>query len=304
MLRGQSLNVSQHHLGQIIDEFALDRDVARALREARALPAPQRLDRLRELVRQNPGQTAPAMLLAIALRQAGLLDPSGGDEASRPIPRRIVQFWDSGEPPADVRRLMQSWRERNPHFDYQLFDDESAKSFVMRRFPIDVVRAFARARHPAQRADIFRLAYLCAEGGLYVDADDRCLGSIETLAPAGTALMLYQENYGSIANDLIGAAPNHPVVACALAMVSQAMNRGDTDTLWLSTGPGLLTRAFAHCVAGLVPEIGDWRAGLVVHEFGDLQRYVGLHCPARYKTTDRHWSRAAVSKITATAGRS
>ena len=306
ILRGQSLNVSQHHLGQIIDEFALDRDVARELREARALPAPQRLDRLRELVRQNPEQTAPAMLLAIALRQAGLLDPSSdrGAEASRPIPRRIIQFWDSGEPPADMRKLMQSWRERHPDFDYQLFDDESAKSFVMRHFPIDVVRAFARARHPAQRADIFRLAYLGAEGGFYVDADDRCLGSIEALAPAGTALMLYQENYGSIANDLIGAAPNHPVVARALAMVSQAMNRGDTDTLWLSTGPGLLTRAFAHCVAGLVPEIGDWRSGLVIHEFGNLQRYVGLHCPARYKTTDRHWSRAAIPRITAAARRS
>ena len=61
----------------------------------------------------------------------------------------------------------------------------SAKSFITAHFPIDVVRAFARARHPAQRADIFRLAWLAAEGGFYVDADDRCLGSIDALAPAG-----------------------------------------------------------------------------------------------------------------------
>jgi tetratricopeptide (TPR) repeat protein len=306
ILRGQSMNVSQHHLGQIIDEFALDRGVVQALREASALPTPQRLDRLRDLVRQNPGLTAPAMLLAIALRQAGLLNPSSKDgaEASSAIPKRIVQFWDSGEPPVDVRKLMQSWRERHPDFDYRLFDDESARSFIMRRFSIDVVRAFSRARHPAQRSDIFRLAYLSAEGGFYVDADDRCLGSIETLAPPGTVLTLYQENYGSIANNLMGAAPNHPLIARALAMVSQAMNRGDSDTLWLSTGPGLLTRAFAHCVAGLVPEIGDWRSGTLVHEFGDLQRHVGLHCPVRYKATDKHWSRAAIQQVAAAARRS
>jgi tetratricopeptide (TPR) repeat protein len=306
ILRGQSLNASQHHLGQIIDEFKLDRGVAQALREANALPTPQKLERLCGLVRQNPGHTAPAMLLAIALRQGGLFGPSNRDGAAPggAIPRRIVQFWDSGEPPADVRKLMQSWRERHPDFEYRLFDDESARSFVMRRLPIDVVRAFSRARHPAQRADIFRLAYLSAEGGFYVDADDRCLGSIETLSPPGTALMLYQENYGSIANDLMGAAPGHPVIARALAMVSQAMNRGDSDTLWLSTGPGLMTRAFAHCVAGLVPEIADWRPGTLVHEFGDLQRHVGLHCPARYKATDRHWSRAAIQQAAVEARRS
>ena len=58
ILRGQSLNVSQHHLGQIIDEFALDRGVAQALRETGSLPSPEKLERLRELVRRNAGQTA------------------------------------------------------------------------------------------------------------------------------------------------------------------------------------------------------------------------------------------------------
>ena len=235
----------------------------------------RRLDRLRELVRQNPEQTAPAMLLAIALRQAGLLDPSGdrGAEASRPIPRRIIQFWDSGEPPADMRKLMQSWRERHPDFDYQLFDDESAKSFIMRHFPIDVVSAFARARHPAQRADIFRLAYL--------ERRRRVSMSMRTIAASdrskswrrpGTALMLYQENYGSIANDLIGATPE-PSVRRARARHDQSgdESRGLRHVVAVDR-PRSVTRAFAHCVAGLVPEIGDWRSGPWFTSSGTSQR--------------------------------
>lgn len=31
-------------------------------------------------------------------------------------------------------------------------------------------------------------------------------------------------------------------------------------------------------------------------DLGELQRVVGIHCPVRYKSTDRHWSRAALGK--------
>jgi tetratricopeptide (TPR) repeat protein/mannosyltransferase OCH1-like enzyme len=298
VLRGQSPNPSQHPLGQIIDEFALDRDVLRRLQDVLRAPNAERSAPLRALVRQNPEQTAPAMMLLIFLRQSGQFNPTiNPEEASAKIPRRIIQFWDSAEPPPDIQTIMQSWRDRNPDFAYHLFDDASAKAFIMRRFPIDVVRAFARARHPAQRADIFRLAYLCAEGGFYVDADDRCLAPIQTFAPPAARLALYQENYGTIGNDFIGAAPDHPVIARALALAVEAMTRGDSDTLWLSTGPGLLTRAFAQAVAGVIPEMPDWRQGTIVRELDEAQRAIGLHCPVFYKHTNKHWTRATDRKF-------
>jgi mannosyltransferase OCH1-like enzyme len=34
------------------------------------------------------------------------------------------------------------------------------------------------AAHPAQKSDLFRLAYLFREDGWYIDADDRCLGNL------------------------------------------------------------------------------------------------------------------------------
>jgi len=299
ILRGQSLNPSQDHLGQILDEFMLDRRMAQALREVRALPLAEQLVALGRLVRQAPEHTAPALLLAIAMRQSGLLahSPDGVDAvAAQPIPKRIVQFWDSAELPLDVRELMRSWRKRNPGHDYHLFDDAAAKAYIDRHLPDDVARAFARARHAAQRADIFRLAYLATDGGFYVDADDRCLTPLDGFVPPATSLLLYQENYGTIGNNLVGAVPGHGLLRHALTLASQAMNRGDADTLWLSTGPALLTRAFAHLVSGLVPEAADWRPGTSILELGEAQRHVGFHCPVRYKGTERHWSRSATRK--------
>ncbi len=293
ILRGQSLNASQHHLGQIIDEFMLDRDILHELQNARRQPVVEQLALLCGIVRRNPEQTAPAMLLLIALRQSGQFEQPASSRGAADIPRSIVQFWDSAEPPRDIQDIMRSWRDKHPDFAYRLFDDASAKTFLQRRFPFNVVRAFVRARHPAQRADIFRLAYLNVEGGFYVDADDRCLAPIATFAPAGASLTLYQENYGTIGNDFIGASPNHPIITRALTMAVEAMNRGDSDTLWLSTGPGLLTRAFAQAVAGIIAEMPDWRPGTVVRELDVAQRAIGLHCPVRYKRTNKHWTRAA-----------
>jgi tetratricopeptide (TPR) repeat protein len=299
IMRGQSLNLSQHHLGQILDEFAFDPDLVGQLRTVRALPPAEQLGPLQALVRNYPDHTVPALLLAIAMRQAGLFGgaaPIGPASAARPIPRRIVQFWNDADPPPDIQALMASWREAHPEFQYLRFDDKSARAFIAANFPLNVSRAFGRARHPAQRSDIFRLAYLGSAGGFYADADDRCLAHIETYVPQEAALMLYQENYGTLGNNFLGTSARHPVIVRALALATGAMNRGDNDVVWLSSGPGLLTRAFAQVVAGAVPDAADWSGGTVVRELGEIQGAIGFHCPVRYKRTDRHWNRAATRR--------
>jgi hypothetical protein len=71
------------------------------------------------------------------------------------------------------------------------------------------------------------------------------------------------------------------------------MLRGDSDIVWLSTGPGLLTRAFAQVV---VESSSSLLASTSFRELGETQRVIGIHCPAQYKKTDQHWSRAAFSQ--------
>ncbi|MFH0296323.1 tetratricopeptide repeat protein [Bradyrhizobium sp. 31Argb] len=295
LLRGQSLSPSQNHVGQLLDEFLLDSEALATLRHIRLRPLDSQFEPLRELIKQYPDYTPAAIIAAIALRQTGQFQQEATVESSlkRAIPSTIAQFWDV-TPPEDVRNLMKSWQELHPTYQWKCFDDQKAFAFLNEHYGREIVDAYFRAPFPAQKADIFRLAFLVARGGIYADADDRCLVPVDSFIRPDATLVVHQENYGSIGNNFIAATPEHPVLARALELAAAAMRRGDRDLIWLSTGPGLLTRAFAQEWAAQRP-VGLLRRTQVMN-LGELQRSVGIHCPVRYKSTELHWSRSAFAK--------
>jgi len=209
---------------------------------------------------------------------------------SRAIPRRIVQFWNDPVPPDDATSLMRSWRNANPEFEYRVFDGRAAAAYLAETHGAEVRRAFARAVEPAQRADIFRLGYLASEGGFYADADDICLATLETFVPLVATMTTAQEDYGTLCNNFIGTTPGHPVISMALQLGVEGVNRGDHDMVWLGTGPGLLTRAFAQVLSRSDQEMDTLIAQTSIFRLGPLQRFVGFAYPLGYK---RAWRRAS-----------
>jgi mannosyltransferase OCH1-like enzyme len=218
----------------------------------------------------------------VALRQAGKLARHDGGAGG--IPPVLVQFWDSAEIPADIEAVMRSWPSVNPGYRMQRFNEASAASYLLAHFPPAVLAAFRRVREPAQKADMFRLARLAREGGVYADADDRCLAPLASILPVGATFVVYQEDYGTLGNNFIAAAPGHPVLGRALAQGVNAINRGDADVVWLSTGPALLTRAFTGFYGAEIPP------GVLVLDRRELFQAVAVHCSAGYKKTEKHWS--------------
>lgn len=297
--RGGSLNVSQSHMGQIFDEFVLNRPLLDQLTKIQELTPADRIEPLRALVRLNPDYSPGAIQLLAALREANLIHrdhPTAPVEGPHQIPRSIIQYWDSPEPPDDVQELMQSWRDHNPGYAYRLFDDAAARQFLEQTYSRDVLTAYRRAEGPAEKADLFRLAYLYAQGGIYADADDRCLGSISQLLPVSASLVVYREDYalgglsvGTLGNNFIAATPQHPVIERALTLATQAINRGDTDVVWLKTGPALMTRAFAQTFAETLLKPAAWLGKSVVLERSTLSQVCAIHCFTAYKKTKQHW---------------
>ena len=298
LIRGTSINVSQTQLGQIFDEFRLDADAAADTKKALASREDQRPRALAALVSAYPDNLAVAIAFMIAVRRSGLFDaPAPGATASsrrrspRPIPATIVQFWDSA-PPDDIAPYMRSWIEHNPDFAYRLFDLAAAEDYLKEFGREDLMQAFRRARQPAMKADIFRLAFLLRDGGIYVDADDRCQGSLAPLVASGARLVLYQEDLATIGNNFIASAPGDPVIASALDMAVQAVNRGDSDIVWLSTGPGLVTRALAIAMAAKPANLAAALKGVTILDRWELSTYAAIHCATAYKQTGRHWFKA------------
>jgi mannosyltransferase OCH1-like enzyme len=245
------------------------------------------------VVGEWPDYTAAAMLLLVTARRQGAFAHPRKAGAASGIPKTIVQFWDAPEPPPDIEDLSRSWRQHNPGFAYERFDRARAGAYILSMGRHDVLQAFQRAREPAMMADLFRLTYLFHSGGVYADADDRCRKSLAPLLETSGDLVLYQENIGSTGNNFIAAAPGDPVLGQALESGTEAVCRGDNDTIWLSTGPGLLTRSLARYLSA---ERESWRQrlhGISVLDRHELLDYVAIHCLTSYKHTRKNWLRSS-----------
>ncbi len=157
--------------------------------------------------------------------------------------------------------------------------------------------AFMRCYHPAMQADYFRLCYLVANGGMYVDADDVCISNDISELFVGSSLKVQPLCY-DIASDsmveskvflqagtnregLIFYVNNNPLIACkADPIVSRALERA---TLRLN---------FA--AEDALPEIQSTTGP------GNLSRIIfglGARCPDEHRVTIlRNWDSIAITK--------
>lgn len=293
LLAGKSTNASQSLVGEFVNDLRSDPhslELARTAYERRDIAAALRL------VREAPDFTGAAMTLFMLLRRCSLLNTTWPSVENRTIPRRIVQFWDSETPPDDVMELMGSWGEHNPTWLYQRYSNETAGKYIASLPDLLVYRAWRSARRVAQRADLFRLALLAHEGGVYVDADDRCTGSLDAVTER-PSLLLWHEQFGSTGNNFIAVAPGHPVILMALSKAAGAILRGDGESIWFSTGPGLLTRCAASYFAASAEPLSLLNGELRILDRHELKTICSPGCKTSYKTTGRHWMKAEFSQM-------
>lgn len=199
---------------------------------------------------------------------------STGDAALSPlIPKVLIRYWhDQHDVPEDVRTCLNSWdRLVDEGFEFRMFNDLSAATYIADRFEAKERKAFARCRHPAMRCDYLRMCVLLAEGGLYVDADDVLLhgetwkqifhdGTLKVqplcydiptgrMLPAAEIWRAHLPTRGRIFyvnNDPIAAPADHPVIERALARATEKLLSEERfPEIQSTTGPGNFTAALA-----------------------------------------------------------
>jgi mannosyltransferase OCH1-like enzyme len=136
---------------------------------------------------------------------------------------------------------------------YRRFSEASASDFILLNFGEKAAKAFELCHHAAMKSDYFRLSYLYKNGGVYVDADDRCLKPIDpiiaNLATTNLIASVTDDFPGYVHNWFLAANPGSQVLGMALAQATNDIidseGRTPRPDIWQTTGPGLITRCIA-----------------------------------------------------------
>lgn len=133
------------------------------------------------------------------------------------IPRIIHQvFFSHSGVPAYFSVLSQTWKEKNPDWEYRFWNHNSIEQFMASEFQ-NLIPLFRSFPYDVQRWHFVRYLILYRYGGLYVDMDYECIKPLDSILsdslccfgvePASHAIQ-YSEPY-IIGNALMASIPYH-----------------------------------------------------------------------------------------------
>lgn len=161
------------------------------------------------------------------------------------IPKRIVQTWPTHNL-GNLEKVAETWKNLNPTFTYTLFDDTECENLIYRRFEPRVWNAYTSIKAGAFKADLWRYCELYLNGGVYVDIDTVCLGSIDDiLDPTATLITPIDFNPVNLFNAFIAVVPGHPVMLMCIKKIVENVESNKKQFGLDFSGPGVL----GECVA-------------------------------------------------------
>jgi glycosyl transferase-like sugar-binding protein len=187
--------------------------------------------------------------------------------------------------------LLASFRDRNPDFTHRVFNEAEAEEFIAERFGAREAAAFRGCAVPSMQSDYFRYCAVLALGGVYSDADFRCLRSLRPLVEGAEGGEIF---LGPTLHPLNGRQtrrvwsqffafrePGHPFLELALEIATANMESRIAERvwpvgekaiegIWLTVGPGIFSLMRFIRDWGSFDAFVDGIAGSPAEPFGDL----------------------------------
>jgi mannosyltransferase OCH1-like enzyme len=160
------------------------------------------------------------------------------------IPKIIHQIW-IGPKPAPTT-LMNTWKEKNPDFEYIYWNEEE---FVKRNMKFKCQSKIDEIEEINGKADILRWEILYKYGGVFLDADSICIEPIDNELLSKKCFAGWEQEQarpGLIATGTMGFPPKHPLVKAAVdwMLKNEVSQLKSHQMAWQTVGPGLLTRMY------------------------------------------------------------
>ena len=173
------------------------------------------------------------------------------------IPKIIHQVWEGRtEPsmPARLQILARTWQEKNPDWEYQLWNGEEMDKLVETHFP-EYLSLYKSFPYSVQRWDTIRYMILYLYGGVYADLDSECFRPIDELLEGKTMCFgeeppsnnIYPEIDLLIGNAFMASEPKQKGWLKVLEEIQEAMKQEypkDGRAIIFTTGPLMLSKLF------------------------------------------------------------
>lgn len=196
------------------------------------------------------------------------------------IPKIIHQFWDRPEPPPDVARLIEWWRNRHRNWTHILWQDTSARSFIEAQFGTEAARCYSACTIPAMRSNVLRIAAAVVFGGAYVDADARPRWPLEGLRKLG-GCRLYEID-GHVSDEFFMTPPRHPFFVSLWDFAIDAIANRRFDTISKICGP----RAFDDTYYALSASDA---ATVTLMDWDEIRPFLKPSVPISTHQVEGHW---------------
>lgn len=169
-----------------------------------------------------------------------------------PIPHIIHQIWMNPEengiespPPDRIQMFMNEWKQHHPEYRHILWNGNTMRNYMKKEFPewIDCYDKFPSWIH---RCDAFRFFILWKMGGVYVDADTHCKGSLDKYLGKKDGLVMITrktENKNKdfdLTNCFMASSPKHPFYQKCI----EGLKNSHSVNIFQSTGPTYLTNIY------------------------------------------------------------
>ena len=158
------------------------------------------------------------------------------------IPRVIYQTYKSNSINKDLNKNVESWINLNPSYQYEFYDDERIRQFLLKEYGPKYVERFDSIKVGASKSDYFRILIIYKYGGVYADLDNKLLKPLnEIIKPEDTEILHKQLNNWYDTHVLM-MSPNNELLYNCIQIINNNIDNKIKGTAIDVTGPNILRK--------------------------------------------------------------
>lgn len=202
------------------------------------------------------------------------------------IPKNLYQTYKSYNLPDKIKQCINLIVKTNFDFNYTFMNDEECYEFIKANFDEEFLKMYKNLPLGVMRADVWRVAIIYINGGIYCDCDVICYNNLTSLIK-DQELVLFEEKNGSTSNFFFAAKPKHPALKKVLDLMVKEQKRAfDTNT------PGLLVQDFG---MALFHDILSKESNRKILSYQDSNKWMLHLCLNSWKKSEENYKMNSTS---------